>query len=514
VTFKGELRPFQSDAVRFMLQRRNVLVAHALGLGKTVTSIAAVESLIDSGIANAVLVICPASVKWQWAKQIEKFTDGALVLVIEGTKIQRMQQYRLIHQGKVEYVLMNYEQIVNDWHIIRLLKFDVIIADECQAIKNPGAKRTRHIKRLGAQYKYGLTGQPMENKPEEAFSIMEWINPQILGRFDIFDRTFIVRNKWGQARRHKNLRLFREQMKPAMHRRSRDDVADQMPKIVEQSYLIDMDPRTLRLYREIARQLIVAIKEVGPRFNSFDVWNHYSGWEKKNGSGYAEIMPRLMAMRMLCDHPQLLRLSADNFDDQDTKLGSEYAAHLRDTGKLDGITATPKLTVTLEVIDEILDANPKNKVVLFSFFKPMLAIIQREMRVKSVLFTGDLTARQKETSRQEFLNDPECRVFLSSDAGGVGVDLPIANYLFSYDLPWSAGKWEQRNGRIDRLSSEWPEITLLSMLMHGSIEERMYDMVEQKGRISSAWLDGKGVDSRGDFKLSLGSLVDFLQKSL
>lgn len=510
--FLGELREFQQDASDFMLENQSVLLTHRLGLGKTVTTIATVEDLIDLGEAECVLVVCPASIKWQWARQIKKFTDGALVLVIEGTKPERIWQYRLIRQKRVEYVLMNYEQVVNDWKFLRHFEWDIVVADEIQAIKNPNAKRSRFFTRLDAPYKFGLTGQPMENKPEETFAIMEWINPEILGRPDIFDRTFVVRDPYGKVKKYKNLNLFRELMGEAMHRRTRDDVADQLPAIVEESYIIDFDPRAQRLYDRIARELIDAIRETGPRFSKFDIWNHYTGMEKANGAGYAEIMPRLMAMRMLCDHPQLLHMSADNFHDPATKLGSEYAAHLKAEHLLDGVTSIPKLRETLAVIEEILAADRDNKVVVFSFFEPMISqILHRRVRAGSVVFSGRMTARKRDAAILQFQEDPKCRVFLSTDAGGVGVDLPMANFLLSYDLPWSAGKWEQRNGRIDRLSSEFPEITLLSMIMRGSIEERQYDMISQKSRVAEAWLDGKRLTGRGDFKLSLGSLVDFLE---
>ena len=140
----------------------------------------------------------------------------------------------------------------------------------------------------------------------------------------------------------------------------------------------------------------------------------------------------------------------------------------------------------------------------------MLAIIGQHLKVDHELFTGDLTPRERDAAVERFTNDPRCRVLLSSDAGGIGVDLPVANYLISYDLPWSAGKFEQRNGRIIRISSQWPEVTLITMVMRDSIEERMLEMLEQKSAIASAWLDGRGVDKQGTFQVTLGTLADFL----
>lgn len=510
MTFRGTLYDFQQDAVEMMLKRGAILLAHRMGLGKTVTSIAAVEELIDQGSVECALIICPASIKWQWKRQIEKFSDGALIVVIEGTKPERRSQYRTVKRGDAEYVIMNYEQIVSDWDTVRLLTFDAIVADEATAIKNPGTKRSRHVKRLDAPYRFALSGQPIENRPEELFSIMEWVDPTILGRFDVFDLLFIQRNSWGSVKRYRKLPLLRKKMAEVMHQRTRKDVADQMPALVDQTYLIDFDPAAAKVYRFIARELLDVIRAAGPSFNTFDLTDHYSGLD--SGSAQGEIMPRLMALRMLCDHPRLLSYSADQFDDPGTRAGSAYIAGLRDSGLFDKLKRAPKMTETLAQINEILEADPRNKIVVFSFFKPMLKILGSELKVDYELFTGDLTPRERDAAVERFTANDNCRVLLSSDAGGIGVDIPVANYLISYDLPWSAGKFEQRKGRIDRISSEWPEVTLINHIIKDSIEERMLEMLEQKGAIASAWLDGEGVNAQGVFEVTLGTLGDFLDE--
>lgn len=493
-----------------MLDRKSLLLAHSMGLGKTISSIAAIEKLIDTGHVECALIICPASIKWQWRRQIEKFSDGALIKVIEGTKPDRRTQYRAVKRGDVEYVIMNYEQIMVDWDIVRLLSFDAIVCDEVSAIKSLGAKRSRHVKRLVSPYRFGLTGQPIENRPEELFSIMQWVDPTVLGRFDVFDKLFIRRNSFGGVKHYRNLPLLRGKMSEAMHRRTRKDVASQMPSVVDKNYLLDFDPASRRVYRMIAQELIDVIRKSGPTFGAFSLADHYLGID--DGTTQGEIMPRLMALRMLCNHPELLSYSANQFDDPTTQAGSKYISELRQSGRLDKLKSSPKCNETIELIEEILDADPANKIVLFSFFKPMLNIIGRRLKADHELFTGDLTPRERDAALERFTADENCRVLLSSDAGGIGVDIPVANYLISYDLPWSSGKYEQRQGRIIRISSKWPEVTLLNMMMRDSIEERMLKMLEQKGAIASAWLDGEGVDSKGVFTLTLGSLIDFLEE--
>lgn len=507
-----ELYDFQADAVGRMLDRQSLLLAHDMGLGKTVTSIAAIEELIDSGAVEQVLVICPASVKWQWKKRIEEFTDGALVKVVTGNKNERWAQYRAVRRGDVEYTIMNYEQVVSDWDTIRHFAWDAIVCDEITYIKSPAAKRTRHVRRLQAPYRFGLTGQPIENRPEELWHIMKWLDPTVLGGNPMaFDKTFVVRNSYGGVKNYKNLNKLRGLMEESMHRKTRHDpdVKSQMPKIVHTEYLIDFDSATKKVYNTIVRELVGTIRGAAA-YSSFNLLDHYSG----TGDNYmnAEVMPRIMALRMLCDHPALLTYSADLYDDPESQAGSQYASALRSNGAIQGLKRSPKLEATLEVVSELLDASDQNKVVLFSFFKPMLRLIGDRLKVGHEYFTGDTSTQDREKARDRFQSDPGCRVLLSSDAGGIGVDLPAANYLISYDLPWSAGKLKQREARIDRISSEWDEITLIKMCMEGSIEEWMLMQLEQKIAVGDAWIDGK-YDRQGNFELTAQGLCDFLETS-
>jgi superfamily II DNA or RNA helicase len=127
-----------------------------------------------------------------------------------------------------------------------------------------------------------------------------------------------------------------------------------------------------------------------------------------------------------------------------------------------------------------------------------------------VSYTGQLDAKTKENHKNALNTNPDTRVLVSSDAGGYGVDLPAANMLINYDLPWSSGLATQRNGRIRRASSEWKTIVIQDILVNNSIEVRQYEALQQKNAIASAVLDGEGINDRGGVELSLGSLKSFL----
>lgn len=491
-----------------------------MGLGKTVLTIAAIEELIALGEIGGGLLIMPAALKYQWARQIAAFTDGAAnVVVVDGPPKVRLRAYEAIMRGEVEYAILNYDQVVNDWDYVRHLPRDFIVLDEATAIKNFKPRRSKLIKRMPARYRWALTGQPIENKAEEVFSIMQWVDARVLGPFDIFDMVFIRRNRWGVVSRYENLPTLHKALQGAMVRHTRAEVADQMPAVVEECIIVDFDAAGARLYRIIANDLIDLLGRI--RGNQFDVNAHYTGSEGGFSIERGAVMSRLACLRMLCDHPALLKLSAASFDGtlRDGEIGmsagSAYASDLAAGTALDKATVSPKLEATIAEIASILEASPKNKIVLFSFFKASLRIIAERTAAlcNSVSFTGDLNAREKDAAKQRFGSDPDVRLFLSSDAGGYGVDLPMANYLISYDLPWSAGAWDQRNARIIRLSSEFPQVTLISVLMRGSIEERQYDSLTQKQSIAAAIIDGKGHDGKGGLSMTLESLTDFLSST-
>lgn len=513
MSFTGELFGFQVEAFKRMLERRRLLLAYEMGLGKTVIVIATLEHLLDEGKVASGLIITPSSLKYQWARMIEEFTEDATVIVIDGPPAKREQQFSEAMMGEHDYIILNYEQCVNDWDFVKSLPRDYVVVDECTAIKSFTAKRSRRIKRLQTKYLFGLSGQPVENRPEEVFSIMQWIDAGVLGRFDTFDRTFIVRNNFGRPMRYKNLPTLHRCLAQSMVRKRRTDpdVADQLPKVTEELVSVDFDAAGAKLYRLVSNELLAEMNSFFEQFGvtGFDLLRHYGvagGDNSAEMMARGRIMSKLTALRMLCDNPALLKESAD-------KGSSQYAVELKDRGVLTKLPSSPKTKECLAFITEILEADPANKVVVFSFFKGNLRLLEAALPCGSVQFTGEMNAKQKDAAKQKFKTDPACRVFLSSDAGGYGVDLPEGRYLINFDLPWSAGKLDQRNARIIRLSSTWESVTLLTMIMRGSIEERMYDLLRSKQATAAAVVDGRGIDKKGNLELDLKSLTEFLQLS-
>jgi len=494
-----------------------------MGGGKTPVAIAFIEHLLDEEEVEAGLLIVPSGLKRQWlTKGFEKFAPDARVMMIDGSKEERIAQYEKAREW-AEYIIIGYDQLVDDWRYVRKLPKDFVVADEVQAIKSFEAQRTERLKELGGGVRLGLTGQPLENFPEDIFSICEWIDPTVLGRFDLFDACFIKRNSWGKPVSYDNLPLLRERLEAnIMVRFSREEIEHMLPERESVTYLVPWGDAELRLYRHITRDLLDAIEQmtkVGA--TSFDLFAHYG---KRGGRETAaqraargRVMSRLTCLRMLCDHVDILRASAAAYGKKSVsgavRTGSAYAHELQEKGLLDLDYGTPKFDDTLALIHEILAEDPGRKIAVFSFFKQVLRSFQEALpEGASVVYSGDVSLKVKQQAVDAFNDDPRVRVFLSSDAGGAGVDLPSGTHHINFNLPFSAGQLEQRDARIDRIANENEQITIINQLMEDSVEEYYYEVLLRRRKLAEAVVDGRPT-KRGQVKLSATSLREFLVES-
>jgi len=296
------------------------------------------------------------------------------------------------------------------------------------------------------------------------------------------------------------------------------DVAPYLPETIHlEPDTITFDKSGKELYEVIASELRSDLIDAQELFGgSFSIEAHY-------GQGYqlggpmdemrGRIMSKITAMRMLCDHPDLLRNSAVKASAKDGE-GSEYLLGLSEQGHLDKATKSPKLEKLIEYIEDHLDSDENAKVVVFTCYLGMLPLIESSLNKKKIgntLYSGMMNSKEKEESKVLFQTSKDVRVLVSTDAGGYGVDLPQANLLINYDLPWSSGTAVQRNSRIRRASSTWKSVIIQDFLMEDSIEERQYQMLNQKTAVANAIIDGEGINTKGGVDLTVGSLLNFLQ---
>lgn len=523
-------------------------------------TIACVEELADEfGDDFTGLIYCAPGLADQWRNSISRFTGGkevrqdhweggSSVTVIAGKDpTKRAALYQQVYNDPPRYTIIGWRQITDDYEWVDKLVGNAMFqaGDEVAIIKSPRAEISKATKTLDTPFVYGITATPMKNgKPDELFSIMEWVDDTVLGRADLFDETFVIRHpKNHYVVGYQNLPLLHRMMRDSCVSRDDDDpeIAKYMPKMDPPERIeVRLDKAGRVLYQEIAADLLEELANAARTKTNFNVLALYRG-DADAGEMQGRIMARISCLRMLCNHPQLLVQSGKDYlaeqavyeaDKESyphvTKKfktatgnwvttrfpkpfpGSAYAAELLEDGLLDDLKRAPKLDRVMDDIDDVLDADDgDNKVIVFCTNKLVLELIEQEYGpALCARYQGGMTKRNKDISRDRFNNDPACRLFLSSDAGGEGLDLPAANYLFNVDVPYSAGNRDQRNGRHKRASSLWERVHVRDYLIAGSVEVYYADITGEKQAVAAAVKRGRSVRG-GRISLTARGLYDW-----
>lgn len=549
------LHEYQNPPVDIFLDRGSLLVAFDPGLGKTAMGIACAEELLGCGDINFCLVVCDSNLKYQWAQEIAQFTDVPNRLIklkvdgeaqevtvpgprhctiVEGKTFQRQRvkftaaddrdrQYASI-TPTTDYVIVSYDNVIDDGRAIANLNPGMVILDEATAIKTFAAERTKRVKDiLNAPYRLALTATPVDNKAEELFSIMEWVDPEVLGRWDLFEAAYIVRDDYGKVTRYKHLDVMRERVGVAMARISHSDqrVRDFIPDVVETTLSVDPG-EAYPAFLNIAEELLAKLKTTRV-VGGFDLASYYAGkHDESNAAGM--VMAMYGAADLLLAHPDMLVLSAQAFADSAARRakgekkavwpGSGYAYAKWQEGLVDDLWTSPKLERLVARIPEILGEDEAFKVLVFTRWPAMLGYIADRLDVPCVQYHGGMDARSKAAAQAQFTSRDDVRVFLSSHAGGRGTNLFTASHLINYDLPWSSGMSKQINGRHVRASNRFPAVWVENMVVRGTTEEWKQDVLGFKHKTAAAILDGEGHDRLGGVVNEGRSLTTFLTELL
>ena len=445
---KHSLYAYQQEGMLHLAFTGRALLADEMGLGKTVQAIAACELLRRAQGIQRVLVISPASLKGEWDEQIAKFTDLP-AQIIQGPRAKRLRQYA----EPAFFNLAGYEQIRRDAEEINAsLAPDVIILDEAQRIKNWRTKTAMSVKRLRSPYAFVLTGTPLENRIDEIYSISQFLDQTIFGPLFRFNRDFYQLDEKGRAIGYKNLHQLHERLQTVMLRRRKQDVEGQLPGRTINTYFVSMHKEQALRYGEyesnVARLASIA----------------------KNRPLTKEEMERLQqnlaCMRMLCDTPYIL--------DPECRI-------------------SPKLTELGKILEEIME-DGDHKIIIFSEWERMLELVRgqaEEMGLGYALHTGKIPQPKRRDEIRRFKNDTECRLFLSTDSGSLGLNLQVADVVINLDMPWNPAKLEQRIARAWRKHQKRP-VQVINLVAEHSIEHRMLSLLEQKRILAEGVIDGMG----------------------
>lgn len=442
---KTKLLPYQTQGAIFAACRGRVILADDMGLGKTVQALAATELLRRGKGIERVLVIAPASVKYQWKTEIERFTDLP-AQVIDGLLPRRKSLYA----SPAFFNLTSYELALKDVRYMHELKPDLIILDEAQRIRNWTTATARTIKQLKSRYAFVLTGTPLENKLEELFSVVEFVDGRRLGPAFRFLHEHRVEDEKGHLLGYRGLDRIHGQMAPILLRRTRSEVLKDLPERTDQIFRVPLTPQQSEPYYEQSDILAQLMRK----------WER-QGWLSEIDQ--KRVLCCIQNMRMLCNSTFLF----------------DKATH-----------HSPKLKEFREILTE-LAIEENRKVVVFSEYERMTYLAGEELRKLGIGFVslhGGVPSRQRGALIGRFRDDPACKVFLSTDAGGVGLNLQAASAVVIFEPPWNPARLEQRIGRVHRLGQSRP-VTVIHMLTSDSIEERVWETIRLKKSLFAGVFD-------------------------
>ena len=442
---KVPLFPYQVRGALFAACRGRVILADDMGLGKTIQAIAGAELLRRRRGIERVLIVAPASVKYQWKTEIEKFCDLS-AQVIDGLMPRRKKLYA----NPTFFNLTSYELVLKDIEDMHNLRPDLIILDEAQRIRNWATATARTIKQLKSRYAFVLTGTPLENKLEELYSVVEFVDGRRLGPAFRFLNEHRMQNEEGKLLGYRGLDQIQKQLEPILLRRTRTEVLPELPKRTDQIFRVRMTP-----------------EQAGPYWEQSDIlarlmhkWQR-QGWLSE--IDLRRITCCIQNMRMLCNSTFLFD-KATNF--------------------------SPKLEEFREIVHE-LAIEEKRKVVVFSEYERMTYLASQELtklKIGWVSLHGKIPARKRGELIAQFGKDPNCKIFLSTDAGGVGLNLQAASAVLIFEPPWNPARLEQRIARVHRFGQSKP-VQVIHLLTENSIEERVWQTLTLKKALFKGLFD-------------------------
>ncbi|MFZ5764495.1 MAG: DEAD/DEAH box helicase [Thermodesulfobacteriota bacterium] len=463
----ARLYKYQVEGVSFLAGTGRALLADDMGLGKTLQAIAAAAWLREHEGVKKILIICPASLKQQWAREIKKFT-GLDSRIVQGPPPERSAHYR----RDDSFFIINYELVLRDLSVISdTLRPDLIIMDEAQRIKNWRTKIAAAVKLIPSRYAFVLSGTPLENRLEDLYSLMQVVDPKILGPLWRYMIDFHVTDERGKVLGYRNLSVLRKRLAPVMLRRDRRLVRDQLPDRIVQRLDVAMSPKQVELHD-------AAMSNAG-KLATIAKNRPLTPTEQNR------LMAALQQARMACN-----------------------AAGLVDK-KTEG---SPKLDELENLLDELCNQSGL-KAVVFSQWEQMTKMVEmrlRKMGIGSVRLHGGVPSAKRGDLMDRFREDEAVQVFISTDAGGVGLNLQSASVLINLDVPWNPAVLEQRNARVHRLG-QTRTVQIITMVAADSYEEQVLSLVQNKQQLfDNVIAEDASEDVVGVSKKLLETLIDDL----
>ena len=464
------LYPYQKEGVRFAAAAGRAILADEMGLGKTVQAIATAELLRQEGFVSNVLILCPATLKYQWKREIERFTETS-VMVLDGSPEQRSEQL----EGDAFFKIASYNSMMNMVEAGGVKSVDMLILDEVQRLKNWNTQVAKAVRRIATRYALILSGTPMENRLEELYSIVELVDQFLLSPYYLFRDRYIITDLDGRTTGYRNLSEIGQRMAHVMLRRRKADVALQLPPRIDKNLFVPMTAQQMEAHHDMKHQAARLVAK----------WHRQHFLSEMDRR---QLLLLLQQMRMACDSLFVL----DEHSRFDTKVEE-----------------------TMNILNECGDGA---KVIIFSQWERMTRLVAQELEqsgVEYVYLHGSVPSRERQERVDTFQNDPSVTVFLATDAGSSGLNLQVANVVINLDLPWNPAVLEQRIGRLHRIGQQ-RGVEVINLIAASTIEEDMLSRLRFKTSLFEGVLDG-GEDavflSDNQFDGLLNGLQDYMEEA-
>ena len=444
---KLPLYDFQKLGAKRMYQSSSLLLADVPGLGKTIQTIAALKG------SSKILILCPASLKFSWAKEIEKWTPelgpgSVTVNVINGDKEIRRRQWGAwqVNVGPT-WTIANYELLYHDYDEIKACgQWDAIVCDEATRISNPRAVSVRALKTLACHKRVALTGTPISNSPIDLWAILDWLRPGSLGNYSWFVERFAITDGFRNITGFKNLKEFADLAEPWVLRRTKEEVFKDFPKKTIELIEFPLKAGEQAIYdkirqglaHEIAATLTVSTETIG-------------------------IIPvKMLRLKQVTDHVKLVA-EGEQFTFMDSA----------------------KFETCVDLVEPIVKSG--EKVIIFSQFAEMAKILAGKLPVPPGvaihLIHGETPVPDRQAAVDAFNAHPGGAVMIMTEAGAYGLNLQSASYVIHYDQPWSVAKLMQREDRAHRIGQTKP-VTVYNLIAKNTIDEYVAKTLHKKQGVS------------------------------
>jgi SNF2 family DNA or RNA helicase len=433
------LRPYQVSGFQWLNYLHDVqwggILADDMGLGKTIQTLSFLQHLKEKNGTLIALVVCPTTLLYNWQNELKKFTPSLTFRIHHGGTRTKNQLYK----EPVEVIITTYGTLRSDIKMFSEVKFDYVILDESQAIKNPTSKVTKAACLLQATNKLCLSGTPLQNNTFDIYAQMNFLNPGMLGSVEYFKHNFSMPiDKFDEKEQKEHLRKF---VFPFILRRTKEQVAKDLPEKQEMVLYCEMGTAQRKIYdayRNDYRDKLLGMVE-----------------EKGIQKSQLSILQGLMKLRQICDSPAIIK--DENYPNESVKLAE----------------------LTREIAENIGD----HKALVFSQFLGMLGLIKEELTKLGIdyeYFDGGSTIQEREKAIERFQNDSNCRVFLISlKAGGVGLNLTAADYVYIVDPWWNPAVEQQAIDRTHRIG-QTKNIFAYRMICNDTVEDKILKLQDKK----------------------------------